>query len=295
MRDMLIRTNDDIYSLKEIQHLLSQQQSEFQWTGKKFIPKSFQIYKWVDVTDSVQVAIVSKQLIADKSNGAMIRTVSPTNTPIIYANKPSTFLTEVIQLYAANGTPPWPRLLCDDTAVSRVLYQRLFSVIGITYGLGDGSTTFNLPDFRGRFALGVDQSGLVVSNAEKLDILGGQVSQILTLNQLSPHVHSQGTYTADLADNHSHSYHDPGHNHGGSTGSSAYSDGTITMGGPTCGRGNDHGFHSHGISMDRTYIEINNAGSHNHSVVGERGAVGGNNAFSILNPYQTVNYIIYHD
>ncbi|CAF2995812.1 unnamed protein product, partial [Rotaria sp. Silwood2] len=178
MRDMLIRTNDDIYSLKEIQHLLSQQQSEFQWTGKKFIPKSFQIYKWVDVTDSVQVAIVSKQLIADKSNGAMIRTVSPTNTPIIYANKPSTFLTEVIQLYAANGTPPWPRLLCDDTAVSRVLYQRLFSVIGITYGLGDGSTTFNLPDFRGRFALGVDQSGLVVSNAEKLDILGGQVSQI---------------------------------------------------------------------------------------------------------------------
>jgi len=47
-------------------------------------------------------------------------------------------------------------LLCDGSAVSRTTYATLFAAIGVAYGSGDGSTTFNLPDFRGRFMRGFD-------------------------------------------------------------------------------------------------------------------------------------------
>jgi microcystin-dependent protein len=54
-------------------------------------------------------------------------------------------------------TPPGGWLVCDGSAVSRSLYNALFSVIGTAFGNGDGSTTFNVPDFRGRGAVGVGQ------------------------------------------------------------------------------------------------------------------------------------------
>jgi microcystin-dependent protein len=60
-----------------------------------------------------------------------------------------------IMAYAGTTAPPgW--LLCDGSAVSRMDYPYLFEAIGITHGYGDQSTTFNIPDFRGRFLRGVD-------------------------------------------------------------------------------------------------------------------------------------------
>ena len=47
-------------------------------------------------------------------------------------------------------------LLCNGQAVSRTIYQELFATIGTTYGQGDGSTTFNVPDYRGKFLQMVD-------------------------------------------------------------------------------------------------------------------------------------------
>lgn len=47
--------------------------------------------------------------------------------------------------------------LCDGSLLSRTTYAALFSLIGITYGMGDGRTTFALPDLRGRFPVGVGQ------------------------------------------------------------------------------------------------------------------------------------------
>jgi len=52
----------------------------------------------------------------------------------------------------AGTVEPSGWLMCDGRAVSRTVYASLFSSIGTSYGSGDGSTTFNLPDFRGRFA-----------------------------------------------------------------------------------------------------------------------------------------------
>ena len=54
----------------------------------------------------------------------------------------------VLQAYAGS-TPPTGWLLCDGSAVSRTTYSELFSAIGTTWGIGDNSTTFNLPDGRG--------------------------------------------------------------------------------------------------------------------------------------------------
>src|SRR5690625_109412 len=54
----------------------------------------------------------------------------------------------------ANVPDGW--LPCNGATISRTTYSRLFAVIGTTYGDGDGSTTFNLPDLRGEFVRGVD-------------------------------------------------------------------------------------------------------------------------------------------
>jgi hypothetical protein len=51
--------------------------------GEKLIPKSFHVYKLLNIIDQLQVAIISKQLIADRNHGAIIRTVSALNTPMI--------------------------------------------------------------------------------------------------------------------------------------------------------------------------------------------------------------------
>lgn len=53
------------------------------------------------------------------------------------------------------ATPPTGWLICDGTAISRSTYSTLFALVGTTFGSGNGSTTFNLPDLRGRFVCGV--------------------------------------------------------------------------------------------------------------------------------------------
>ena len=54
----------------------------------------------------------------------------------------------------AGATAPDGWLLCDGTAISRTTFATLYGAIGVAHGAGDGSTTFNLPDHRGRFLRG---------------------------------------------------------------------------------------------------------------------------------------------
>lgn len=63
-------------------------------------------------------------------------------------------------------------LLCDGTAVSRSTYATLFGVIGTSYGSGNGSTTFNLPDFRGRTTVGAG-TGTVTASGVDADVSTG--------------------------------------------------------------------------------------------------------------------------
>jgi hypothetical protein len=60
-----------------------------------------------------------------------------------------------ILAFAGNSTPQG-YLVCDGSAVSRTTYRLLYTIIGTTYGAGNGSSTFNLPDLRGEFIRGLD-------------------------------------------------------------------------------------------------------------------------------------------
>lgn len=79
----------------------------------------------------------------------------------------------VIQMFAGSTAPNgW--LICDGSAVSRTEYATLYAVIGTTYGTGDGSTTFNLPDLQGRTAIGAGSGANLTSRT--LGATGGSES-----------------------------------------------------------------------------------------------------------------------
>lgn len=88
----------------------------------------------------------------------------------------------------ATTTPPSGWLICDGTAVSRSTYSDLFNVIGTTYGVGDGSTTFNVPDLRGRVPIGAGQ-GSGLTNRTMGQALGEENHQ-LTISELPAHNHT---------------------------------------------------------------------------------------------------------
>jgi len=87
-------------------------------------------------------------------------------------------------------------ILCDGREVSRVTYADLFAVIGTQYGVGDGSTTFNVPDRTLTTLVGRDNMGgvsanvLVDANADVMGGTGGEFWYVLTLNQLPAHNHN---------------------------------------------------------------------------------------------------------
>ncbi len=90
---------------------------------------------------------------------------------------------------------PTGYVLCDGTAISRTTFAALFAVLGTAYGVGDGSTTFNVPDLRGRLPLGKDDMGGVPANrvtAAAADTLGGALgaeNHTLIISELPSHTH----------------------------------------------------------------------------------------------------------
>ncbi|CAF3213615.1 unnamed protein product [Rotaria sp. Silwood2] len=205
--------------------LLNEQQVDFSWKGEKLVPKSFQVYKMTDLTDSLQVALVAKQITIDKDQSAIIRHVSTMNSPTATENSQfvNVFLTREIKLYSGRTHPLSPWLFYNGSAASRIFYQRLFAIIGVTCGSGNGSTTFNIPDFQGRVP--VDSLGLRTMKAYDLGLTGGNETHAITANQLPSHSHSPGSVSMSSSGSHSHSINDPGHNHGGYTGESGFLNG----------------------------------------------------------------------
>lgn len=111
----------------------------------------------------------------------------------------------VIAPYAGSSAPTgW--LLCDGSAVSRTTYAALFSIISTTYGTGNGSTTFNLPDLTGRIVAGKEASATRLTSGGSgvdggtLGATGGSQTHTLTAAQSAAL-----TYTSSVTD--------PGHTH----------------------------------------------------------------------------------
>jgi microcystin-dependent protein len=158
-----------------------------------------------------------------------------------------------MMMYAGTATPEG-YLFADGSAVSRVAYADLFSVIGITYGSGNDSTTFNLPDMRDRMPIGANGN---------LGTTGGNSTVTLTENELPEHTHT---------------VNDPGHTH--ETSGTLLTTGSNTP-----------------ASLDNTPNEPDLFGTvSTQSTSNTTGitidSTGNGEAFSILNPYVSVNYII---
>ena len=95
----------------------------------------------------------------------------------------------------AAAVAPSGWLLCDGSAISRTTYSALFAVIGTTYGVGDNSTTFNIPNMKGKVVVGLDATQ---TEFDALAETGGEKKHVLTTAELAAHDHrvlSQTTTT----------------------------------------------------------------------------------------------------
>lgn len=87
-----------------------------------------------------------------------------------------------IYMYGGNAAPAG-FLICDGSAVSRTTFADLFSVIGSTFGDGDGETTFNLPDLTGRVVVGA-------SIGNPIGTAGGEETHVLVVGEMPSHSHN---------------------------------------------------------------------------------------------------------
>lgn len=95
----------------------------------------------------------------------------------------------VVTAYGGSAAPTgW--LLCDGQAVSRTTYAKLFAAISTTYGAGDGSTTFNLPNLKGRVPVGLDAAQI---EFDALAETGGAKTHTLTTAEMPAHTHGVPT------------------------------------------------------------------------------------------------------
>lgn len=99
-----------------------------------------------------------------------------------------------VQWYAGSSAPSgW--LECDGSAISRTTYAALFAAIGTAFGVGDGSTTFNLPDQARRTLVGKGGAG-TATLANTIGSTGGAETHTLVTGEMPAHTHSYGATQA---------------------------------------------------------------------------------------------------
>ena len=219
--------------------------------------------------------------------------------------------------FAGSSSPDASWLVCDGSAVSRTTYSDLFAILGTAYGAGDGSTTFNLPNMKGRVPVGIDPAD---SDFDNLGDSGGEKSHILIASEMPSHSHAftgSSSSTGVQSNNHTHNSNtmsNPGnHEHSvytrgtlGGGGRYIYGDyanyggttythwnpnswGTITgtaFANDAIGLGN--GGHTH------TYTTSGINSNHTHTLTpsGTNSSTGGGAAHNNVQPYIALNYII---
>ncbi len=178
--------------------------------------------------------------------------------------------------YAGNAAPGgW--LLCQGQNVLRTEYTELFDVIGSAYGSTD-SSHFNIPDFRGRVAIGQN------SPSNNLADRGGSATQTLSVSQLPAHSHNASSSSEG---SHLHNYKDAyfaerrGDEQPKVYGTGANTDDDNNLVWRTA---------NNTASSTASDIPTSSAGSHSHNITVE--STGGTSSFSIMPPYLVINYLI---
>lgn len=177
------------------------------------------------------------------------------------------------------ATPPSGWLLCFGQAVSRTGYATLFEAIGTAWGVGDGTTTFNLPDMRGYTPAGKDDMGGTAAGRLASPILDG-----ITLGAVG----GSQAHTLTAAQM-------PAHTHGGNTGSGGdhthnvtYSRRTNSNGDLFAGSDPIMGAIGGGGLPTPTDGATSAAATHTHPIT----SAGGGEAHSSMQPTRVVNIII---
>lgn len=134
------------------------------------------------------------------STGKLYRSIADNNVnnalsdPTKWFNMEENYVPAGTIIEFAGYVPPAGYLLCDGSAISRTVYSKLFAAIGDVNGQGDGSTTFNLPDTRGKFLRGVSgASGNDPDAASRTAINGGNAGNnvgSIQSDQYASHNHS---------------------------------------------------------------------------------------------------------
>lgn len=184
------------------------------------------------------------------------------------------------------ASAPTGYLLCNGQAILRVTYADLFTTISTTFGVGDGSTTFNVPDMRGRMIIGQNGASFTTIGGT-----GGSESRTLTTTELPAHTH---TGTTDISGAHSHSITDAGHTHTIQN-SPVYGSGSLGTDTPaaldsTPGELNVADTEQIVVQSNTTGITIDSNGAHTHTFT--TGSSGTGAAFSLMNPFFILTYII---
>lgn len=216
--------------------------------------------------------------------------------------------------FAGSGTPSgW--LVCDGTAVSRATYATLFTAIGIAYGAGDGSTTFNLPNLKGKVPVGLDAAQ---TEFDALGESGGSKTHTLTVAEMPSHTHVQDAHNhTQNAHNHTqdaHNHTQNAHSHTAGTLASthtvrseqqfitdSYND-YLAAGGfnAISGWNNDASNAVTGSTANATATNIATTATNQAATATNQAATatnqntGGGGAHNNLQPYITLNYIIKH-
>jgi microcystin-dependent protein len=196
-------------------------------------------------------------------------------------------------------TAPSGYLLCDGTAVSRTTYAELYVVLGDTYGAGNGSTTFNVPQLQGKTPQGYD------GNTYNLAATGGAntVTVAVTNNQAVSSVTATNsvtnnqavTVTGNISNTSITEAQMASHHHnwnaqaagGGGGGSDLRFGGTVETTDTGSGTGHNHAHTLAGTLTGTVAVTTTASGGALSGTV----TAAGNNAFS---PYVVVNYIIKH-
>ncbi len=154
-------------------------------------------------TENLQAGAVDDTILASSSvSTAKVQSAAITLAKL--AADVTAFLIPTGAEIGFGGTvAPTGWLMCDGSAVSRATYSALFGVIGTKHGSGDTTTTFNVPDWRGRFIRGADNgAGRDVDAAGRTAMaVGGTTGDAV------------GSIQGHASQTHTHTVTDPGHTH----------------------------------------------------------------------------------
>ncbi|MGD9724527.1 MAG: phage tail protein [Pirellulales bacterium] len=193
-------------------------------------------------------------------------------------------------------TAPALCVMCYGQAISRTTYADLYAVIGTTYGTGDGSTTFNVPDLRGRVVAGKDDMGGSSANrltdqtggldGDTLGDTGGSETHQLTEAELAAHTHGDGTYATSTDGDHTHFLV------GNATSNQALSDTNYIAKRTDQNSGNNDAT-LQGTATAPTYGISSTDGDHSHDVTGASGSTGSDTAHNNVQPTIILNKCIF--